>query len=535
LSPAAVSSANRDPFAIAGALQSEAIPSQVPGPVDAAKMVLPPLKAAGGNKGDEQAIDVPAPPKECAKYVANGGNPKATCGTRETALVLLDEALGETEALRRDGKLAPLEGCAGLPGGLVRALRADLGPAECGDALVAPVLRAKSPSAPEITPVLLALGLGARLRRTAVGEPKLAPPFSKQRVTDFIKGPMTSWVSTQAAVVEQISRTGVGLSFYARGIVAVEAGMADMRIVEVVRAAPLPDEFSKDSELKDAFFSNLEQSLDPRKVRGRDAALVGMRDLASVGVITDPRVDRARALLSKMFGGRRIDALDALVLPALAPATASTLEQRLASRLPTFYSGLLLPAETAREPGVMRQFAQRGIPVPQRRLLQQSTDLPREIESLAYRARIAMGQKYWRGVDFDEATALAVKLRASAGLAEESTMMLALSLALRGGPRDAAEMMFVAPALSLGLGNIGALDAVAKANPAGPYAGIAGFDAAMILQVSPADKPDAAFWLQLAGRYRAAGAQLQDPELKKLAEQRARSADEIARAAPATH
>ena len=175
------------------------------------------------------------------------------------------------------------------------------------------------------------------------------------------------------------------------------------------------------------------------------------------------------------------------------------------------------------------------MPAPQRKVLQQASDLPRDVEMAAWRARMAMGQHYWRAVDFDEATALAVKLRGNAPLGEESTFLLALSLAARGGPRDAAEMMFIAPALSLGLGNIGALDAIAGAQPPGPFSGQAALDAAMILQVSPPDKPDAAFWGSLANRYRSAAASLTDPELKKVADQRARSADEIAKAAPAAH
>ncbi|MBI5535182.1 MAG: hypothetical protein HY898_20815 [Deltaproteobacteria bacterium] len=528
--------APRDPFAVPGALQKETIPSGVPASIDASKLKLPPIKGKDEKKADPDAVELPAAPKECGRWVANKGKAKGKCDTRDSAIAQLDEAMAESDAFKRDAKLAALEACTGMPAGMVRALRADLGPAECGDVLVAPVLAAKTPPSSDVHQVLLALGLGARLRRTATGEPKLAPPFDKQRVKDFIAGPMAKWVTAQAEVVEKISRKGVELSFYARGIVAVEAGMAEMRIVEVVRSAPLPDEIAKDAELKDAYFSGLEQSLDPRKVRGRDAALVGLKDLAAVGVIADGRVDRARTLLSKMFGGRRIDALDKLALPAQpSAAPAATIDQRLASKLPTFYAGLLLAPEVAKDPAVMQLLAVRGVPAPQRKVLQQASDLPRDVEMAAWRAHMTMGQRYWRAVDFDEATALAVKLRGNAPLGDESTFMLALSLATRGGPVDAAQMMLVAPALSLGLGNIAALDAIAAAQPGGPFSGLAALDAAMIQQVSPPDKLDAAFWTSLAHRYRSAAGMLTDPELKKAAEQRARSADEIAKAAPAAH
>jgi hypothetical protein len=535
--PSAAPAPPRDPFAVPGSLQKEAIVVQAQAPADLSKLVLPPLKPKGKDpkKADPQAIEIGPAPKECGAYLAHKTAGKGKCDERTAALALLDEALGESDALKRDAKLAPMEACGGIPAGMIRALRAELAPAECADVLVAPVLTGKKAPAPDVHQVLLGLGLGARLRRAAIGEPKLAPPFEKPRVLEFIRGPMAEWIAAQAKAVEQISTVGVGLSGYARGIVAVEAGMADMRIVEVVRAVPLPDEFAKDTELKDAYFAGIEQGLDPRKARGRDAALIGLRDLASVGVIADPRVDRARGLLSKVFGGRRIDALDTLAAPVLPAASSNTVEQRLAARLPTFYAGVLLAPEVVKDAGVMRQMAQHGVPSPQRKFLQDAADLPRDIELLALRARLSLGQRYWRAVDFDEATALAVKLRGNAGLGDETTFLLALSLALRGGPKEAAEMMAVAPALSLGLGNIAGLDAIRTANPPVSLRGMAALDAAMVLEISPSDKPDTAFWSALANRYKEAADLLTDPELKAVAQRKARAADEVAKAVAAHH
>ena len=94
---------------------------------------------------------------------------------------------------------------------------------------------------------------------------------------------------------------------------------------------------------------------------GRDAALVGLGNLATVGVLRDPRVDRARALLSRMFGGRPINALDALLLPPLAPQAPTTAVQSLAQRLPSFYAGVLIGAEAAGDPLVMRQLIEKGL------------------------------------------------------------------------------------------------------------------------------------------------------------------------------
>ena len=101
-----------------------------------------------------------------------------------------------------------------------------------------------------------------------------------------------------------------------------------------------PSPIAKSADLRNEYYGSLDQGLDPRKDRGRDAALVGLRELALVGVIHDRRVDRARGLLAHIYGGRRIDALDTLLLPAFPDRQPDSVEERLASRLPTFYAGL---------------------------------------------------------------------------------------------------------------------------------------------------------------------------------------------------
>jgi len=519
----------KDPFAVPAGLLRESIPALAPGKVDPAKMVLAPLRKPRG-KDDAQAIEILPTPAQCARYVANKAKPAPSCATREESLAALDDALAQKEPLERDKRLSALEKCAGMPAGIVRALRADLAPAECADALVAPALAAKEAPAPEVHPVLFALALGARLRRAGQAQPKLAPPFDKQRVAEFHAGPMRTWITSQARAIELISLQGVELSSYARGVVAVEAGMADMRIVEAVRATPLPQEYAKDKELEDAYFGALEQSLDPRKARGRSASLVGLKDLAGVGVISDSRVDQARGLLSRMFGGRRIDSLDHVAVPPLAAAEPATLDQRLAARLPTWYYGMLVAPEKAKDPAVLRQLVSRGVPGPMRSVLQEVSDPSGELGKLVLRMRIAMGTRYWRAVDFDEATTLASQKRDPADRASEQAFFLALALGLRGGPNDAAEMMQKAPAVSQGMGDVAALDAVSAADRSGGLGALAALDAAIIDEVTPPASPDHAFWSSVAARYSEAARRLSDPGLRQLAEQRAKAAQDVATA-----
>src|SRR5688500_19244161 len=87
----------------------------------------------------------------------------------------------------------------------------------------------------------------------------------------------------------------------------------------MVREVPLPDEMKADKAVEGAYYAALDEALEPRKVRGRDAALVGLRAFAELGAVHDARVDRARELLTKLYSGSRVDALDRLLLPELEP------------------------------------------------------------------------------------------------------------------------------------------------------------------------------------------------------------------------
>jgi hypothetical protein len=468
---------------------------------------------------------VPAAPKTCAAFVKRAATKAPACADRPAALTALDGALAEQDATKRDAKLAGLEACAGMPVGLVRALRVELAPLECGDVLAEPLVQ--KPPKTITSPVyvtLLGQTLAARLSRIGHDAPTLAPPFDKPRVLEFIQQKLAPWLATSAQAVEETAQVGSKLTGYGRAIVAVEAGVADLRFVETFRSAPIPDEMKNDKELREVYQASLEEASEPRKVRGRDASLVGLADLAAVGALRDPRADRARALLSKLYGGRRIDGLDPLALPELAPAAPSTVEERLATRLPTFYAGQLLGTEHASKPELLRAFLEQGVPSPVRLALK-SADLTPEAKKLVVRARIDLGRRYWRAFDFDEAVALAGKWT---DRPEDVTLMLALGLALRNGPASAADMMRKAPLTSLGLGDVAALDAV-SAKPENPYAAIAAYDAAIVRELSPPEKADAAYFKDVARRFRDAAPKL-PASLKARAEEHAKAADAIAEA-----
>lgn len=475
----------------------------------------------------EHRPTIPPPPTECAAFVERKpALASGACDTPDAARKELDVAMGESDPQRRDGRLLGLEGCRALEPGLIRALRADLAPPVCGDAIVAQ-FEQQGAKLLKLQSVLKGLALGARLARLVTDVPRLEPPFDKPRFQQFFKTTLAPWISEQAHAVEVLSKEGVRLGGYGKGIVAIEAGLADMRFVETVRDVPLPDELARDEEWKNIYYASLDQALDPRKDRGRDAALVGLRELAAEGVLYDARVDRARMLLSKLYAGRRIDALDGLLLPALAPADYSTVERRLGARLPAFYAGIVLSDQKPSEPAFLRALIERGI-APSMRAGLDAANLSPEARELYARALVELGQRYWRSQDFERAERLLERGHGGKPPSDNARLVSALATALRGGPKDAAEMMLRGPFLPKGVGDVSELDAVSKSK--GAVAGMAAYDAGYILALVPPREPNPAYWKEIANRFRRSEKLLTDPAQKKSASERAKAADDTAAA-----
>jgi len=276
-----------------------------------------------------------------------------------------------------------------------------------------------------------------------------------------------------------------------------------------------------DDELEEAYYSELDVALTPWKDRGRDAALVGLRDFAEAGVLGDARVTAARRLLSELYGGRRIDRLDGLLLPELPALEPSNEVERLALRLPTALLPRLLPDLDPGSPRILRALLQRGLP-PAMRADLESRQLDPVARGLLGRAFVVLGQRYWRSADF----AAAARLLGSAGADEPQTELVrGLAEALKGGPRDAAEMMLRGPRLPPGVGNVALLDQLAASK--GPLSALAAYNAAYLLElVPPAGDPK--FWLDLERRYRESAQALDDPDAKARALGSARAAHDTA-------
>ncbi|HEY5960453.1 MAG TPA: hypothetical protein VIV60_28060, partial [Polyangiaceae bacterium] len=269
------------PLACAPAIQTpprQATPNATASPVDAkpAPTAAPPTAIAAPKVVGEV-------PTSCAALAqtpvaaSTGDCPKDDVAR----LSALDRAMAIDDVVTRDTSLKTIEGCGGFEPGLMRALRADLAPPECADAIVDALLKPGAENLGiEVAQVLRGLSLGARLIRTSDQPPQLTPPFSRENFQAFLKSSIAPWYVAQSKVVFDMASSGAKLSGYGKAIVALEAGLSDLRFVENMRKVSLPAEMTADREVVEVYQQSLEDALDPRKLRGRDAVLVAMINLS---------------------------------------------------------------------------------------------------------------------------------------------------------------------------------------------------------------------------------------------------------------
>lgn len=452
---------------------------------------------------------VPAPAADCRAYTVE---PPSTCATGDVREQLASAFDRAPEA--RDAELRCLEKSSDLPPGFVRALRADLAPRGCGDVVIAEAAGAPGP-ARELADTLVALGVGARLYRTVRTAPLPRPPFDKPTFLKHFKEVLRPWIIEQAHAVDVLSQVGPRLNGYAKGIVALEAGLADLRFVEVARSIELPAEMKDDAEIRETYLVTLEQALEPRIMRGRDAALVGLGELARQGVLYDARLAEARKLLSEMYAGRRIDALDRLLLPSLPPAVLDTPALKLAANLPAFYALKLDTTPSIDDPKLLRARLERGVP-PTLWLSTPARPTTPELGIIQRRALFELGRQYFWAEPFARAAAI----EPPTGNAE-AALIAAVSKVLARGPRNAAALMLGPPTLPPELRETASVEALAK--PKGPVAGMAEFDAAYLRGLAPPQN-DPAFWKEQRRRYDRARQQLADKAQKATAQDLAQAA-----------
>jgi hypothetical protein len=504
-------------------------PSATPVPTNTTKASEPPAPTSTPKSQEPVAALVVAPvPEYCERFLLT----PTTTGTELPAgacLATLDTALGGESAELQSRALAGIEDCPLFPPGLIRALRAELAPEECADALTSPLLTNPKPGQTQaITDVLSGLSVGARLARTSTEVPSVEASVDRASFQALLREHLTPWFTAQAHTIHTLATEGARLSGYGKAIAAVQSGLADLRFVESVRAIALPKEMATDPEMVQVYEQALEDALEPRKTRGRDAILVALRLFSELGVIHDKRLEAARNKVEKLYAGSRIDALEALLLPPLAPTQNTTVEQRLAARLPTFYSEYLLPMTAALDPLVLQALLERGLPPKVRDTLAKSPFGP-NVATVYARGLVELGALYFTPASFDKAAALGTAgASASATEQAEAELLLAVAEALRGGPPNTVVLMLRGPLLPEGMGNVTKLDQLGARRS--PTAGFALFNAAHILSILPQKSPSPAYWTDIASRFERATKLLTDPQHQRIAKARAEDARATAEA-----
>ena len=204
-----------------------------------------------------QVKGVPVPPAICTAYVSR----------RSKAAKDVAAAVSETDPAARDAMLVGLES---KDDATLRALRADLAPIECGDAIVDPWMAGKREVRGRVGHAMVGLSLAGRLSRLPTTPPTMPAENDKSKVSAFVKGPLQAWSRQQAAALEAIESSAATLTGYGRAVSALESGAAELRFIDKLRSSPIPA--SWDAELKGIYEAMLDEALEARKARGRDAA-----------------------------------------------------------------------------------------------------------------------------------------------------------------------------------------------------------------------------------------------------------------------
>ena len=87
-------------------------------------------------------------------------------------------------------------------------LRALLAPPECGDAIVAPLLARPAEVATldrGLAHTLAGLWIAGKLARAVGALPPVRPPFSKESLLKFTRGPLRDWFTAQGAAIEDLA------------------------------------------------------------------------------------------------------------------------------------------------------------------------------------------------------------------------------------------------------------------------------------------------------------------------------------------
>jgi hypothetical protein len=353
----------------------------------------------------EPALPIPSErpaPEACGRLVRR---PTATrCpASRSEALVALVVALG-LDIEGRDIDVAALEGCEVLDAASVRALRAELAPRICRDALAEPSIPRAGDA--ETASLLRAQTIEARMERVVVDPP--AVPFD--HFDRYVTRRLSPWLLSRVRLLEELSSVGPSAGA-GRAIVTLARGRALLQLAAVARASAIPSSRCEarghGGDLDCPSRSGLEAGTVTSQAgdfeRGALAAFrSAAQELAASGIVDDARAhELAARLATTTRAGEPPSASRAVSLPG--PPRPTGVEARLARALPITVLAVLLSPEAAR-PEVRLAVAARGLPPA---WSQPPGAEDTHLALAAGRARLALGVRYGRSADVESALAYA--------------------------------------------------------------------------------------------------------------------------------
>lgn len=387
------------------------------------------------------------PPAYCARLSAGPLSESGrACG--DSTLPRLASALEMSAIERRDHALARLEGCADLPLGWLRAVRAELA-RPCADVLVAPALRGlKAPLDADLAETLVGLAMAARWRRAVEKPPPYAGSDAGDSLEQYLAKTLRPWKARQLARVQALNHADALLERegYGATIAAIARALTTHELYSVVRTSPIATQMKKDYERRTRYYSALDRELADIRLRipGEDARVAQL--------LFEQGIHRA-ADADQWFGLQPAELANLLIAPP--PEVEPTSErERIVRRLPGPYVQLLFGAAVLDDPRLVRLMVEQALTPQQRRALA-TRKLDAEMnEILAYfQAALALRT---RGLgQFDEVVA---RLGSSEPRSASAELLLATARSARTGlralPAEERGWVFdLTPLLALAEGN----------------------------------------------------------------------------------
>jgi hypothetical protein len=343
---------------------------------------------------------------------------------------MLADALEVGDIASRDRKLWRLERCSAFPGGLIRALRAELDP-DCGDVIIKSLLDDPKVQLPaDIASTLAGLVHAAWFRRAVSPLTSLKGGVGPEDIRRFLRADLVRWRDAQVKRLTALEPSVQTLpaGSYGQAVAALALATAWHELGQGARRTSIPDWVKKDYELRTIYYGGLDESLEASIQHAQQLSVKASNLASRHGIRTSPI---AKAWLRSAVPEWRYPwVLGKLLLPIPPAFAAETPRERAALRLLSYYAGLLLTEHDLENARVVRGLVANGLALAHRRYWAKHPPSDEIRELLAY-ARIAVARHTFDAIHFDEAIRLLQTIDARVQGTPELQLLLAVATAAR--------------------------------------------------------------------------------------------------------